>query len=777
MGNGSSKSRLSDHVALPNSSAPIPNVFITRSSSMDNFERPKPISSLPTPLDGCTFELDPRETMVLAGTPPPDRPPPPPPEEALHNCGGSYFGESTIIQSDDGSNPPPLPPGPRAGLPVIKRNIVHAKDCISQFDALNTTDRPKVTKESQAMRNFLFHERTQPFSYAPLTESSTTATTKSNFDEYPVYNPVTDYTFKSGMSFQLGAFPIDTTRVNMGFCGRQGAGKSTLINALRGLTLTDPQAAGRHPCNNMEPFRYLFPSFVVNRRAFLGLGFLEDELQNIVLWEIPYPRAFASVSDIYDRNMGFDRFYESHKLNLFRRVFLLIADGAPHDDDISFARIVHSRFDFCFHFFCWLPELLECTCNLRTPLTMLSTKSDDDLDAESREFGRSIDNSLKREYDARARSVFIKSLMLKAQILTTTELLLISSPVVKNLVSGTIGYLHYKLDEDKLLELVDLQPGCHYALENQLRKSGERTRDTSSSFPPHHIQKSTILADAGFEILFGTDDRVFGNLEPKSTTAFNYGFIGGAGVGKSAIINSMRGMSSKHPLAAGKTRMKPGSCERFEFDDDLLKYSVTLFELHYPKKISAYFEFIEDEEKKCKKDFGIVSSTRILVVVIFSRYNIASFTAIFVLIDETPSDEDLSFSKIAHRRNAAVVFLSSKSDRKLAARSRSDEIPVCDLLKQRFVDKGLSRFDRSLAANAPELCGRVHAFFVSAPVFRALRVGDARGMQFILHERAVFDFLKQKRIVADLLDSPKDLKEGLHANVNLDTAGVTMESS
>ncbi|KAK6030720.1 hypothetical protein OSTOST_03137 [Ostertagia ostertagi] len=120
--------------------------------------------------------------------------------------------------------------------------------------------------------------------------------------------------------------------------------------------------------------------------------------------------------------------------------------------------------------------------------------------------------------------------------------------------------------------------------------------------------------------MFGTDDRVFGSLEPKSTvrrsgrvreafprisaanengkslenaTTFNYGFIGGHGVGKSAMINAMRGMSSKHPLAAGKARIKRGSCERFEFDDDLLKYSVTLWELHYPKKISAYFEFIE----------------------------------------------------------------------------------------------------------------------------------------------------------------------------------------
>ncbi|PIO73014.1 hypothetical protein TELCIR_05024 [Teladorsagia circumcincta] len=361
----------------------------------------------------------------------------------------------------------------------------------------------------------------------------------SNYDEYPIYNPISDYTFKSGMTFQQGAYPIDATRINIGFVGRQGAGKSTLINAIRGLTLTDPQAAGRHPCNHMEPFR-------------------------------------------------------SHKLNLFRHIFLLIADGAPHDDDISFARIVHSR---------------------RTHLTMLSTKSDDDLDAEAREFGRSIDSSLKREYDARARSVFTKSLMMKAQILTSVELLLISSPVVKNLLSGTIGYLHYKLDEDKLLELLELGPGCHYSLENKLRKN----RDADNVRRPTALDRSI-------------------------------------------------------------------------------------------------------------EDIAIM---------------VASFTAIFVLIDESPSDEDLSFSKIAHRRNASVVFLSSKSDRKLAARSRSDEIPVCDLLKQRFVDKG-----------------------------------DARGMQFVLHERAVFDFLKQKRIVADLLDSPSpdEFKDAVH-NPNLDTAGVTIESS
>ncbi|KAL6723693.1 hypothetical protein Aduo_018670 [Ancylostoma duodenale] len=770
MGNKESKSRLNDHVALPSSSAPVPNIVITRPPHLEGLESPKPTAPPPTPMDGSCFgadhqlsiepavtpftnscyEYDERETMVLAGTPPPDRPPPPPPDEAFHNCSGSYFGESTIIQSEESNHqpPPPLPPtpAPRTGFPVIKRYIAYSKDRLAQFDALNTTERADDYKmRTQRFNTASGDEKAKSYfslsNYTPLTESSTTATTKSNFDEYPIYNPITDYSYQSGMSFQLGVYPIDTTRTNIGFCGRQGAGKSTLINALRGLTIADPQAAGRHACNHMEPFR-----------------FMEEELQNIVLWEVPYPRAFATVGDIYDRNMGFDRMYESHKLNLFRHLFVLVADGAPHDDDISFARIISSR---------------------RTPLTMLSTKSDDDLDAESRELACSIDSSLKRDYETRARNVFTKSLMMKAQILTSTELLFISSPVVKNLVSGTIGYLHYKLDEDRLLDLVGIHPGCHYDLENKLRKNrgaetirtpglvdvkdlpslGEHKHEpTSMGFPPRHIQKSTVLADAGFEILFGTDDRVFGNLEPKATvrragrTALNYGFIGGAGVGKSAMINAMRGMSSKHPLAAGKSRAKRGQCERFEFDDDLLKYGVTLWELHYPKKISAYFEFID-------------------------RHSVASFTALFVLIEGTPSDEDLSFSKIAHRRNASVVFLSSKSDRKLAARSRSDEIPVCDLLKQRFVDKGLSQFDRTLTVNAPELCGRVHVFFVSAPVFRALRIGDARGMQYILHERAVFDFLKQKRIVADLLDSPEEYKEGLHANVNIDTAGVTIGNS
>lgn len=120
-----------------------------------------------------------------------------------------------------------------------------------------------------------------------------------------------------------------------------------------------------------------------------------------------------------------------------------------------------------------------------------------------------------------------------------------------------------------------------------------------------------MLVDAGFEIMYGTDDRVFGNLEPQTTvrragrvclltilyqpfqTTFNYGFIGGSRAGKSSMINAMRGMSSKHPLAAGKSKGKPGNCDRFEFDDDLLRYNVTLWELHYPRKINSFFEFIE----------------------------------------------------------------------------------------------------------------------------------------------------------------------------------------
>lgn len=89
------------------------------------------------------------------------------------------------------------------------------------------------------------------------------------------------------------------------------------------------------------------------------------------------------------------------------------------------------------------------------------------------------------------------------------------------------------------------------------------------------------------------NEKLFKRLCFNFQTAFNYGFAGSQGVGKSALINGIRAISSKHPLAAGRTKIKPGFCQRHEFDDDVLAYSVTLWELHYPKKISAFFEFIE----------------------------------------------------------------------------------------------------------------------------------------------------------------------------------------
>ncbi|CAJ0575578.1 unnamed protein product, partial [Mesorhabditis spiculigera] len=434
--------------------------------------------------------------------------------------------------------------------------------------------------------------------------SMQSVSTKYSHDSYPIYNPVQDFGFSGGKPAQTGGFPIEPNRANIGFCGRLGSGKSHLINALRGIDNGAPNSAGRYVCDKMEPFR-----------------FVEEELQHIVIWEIPYPRSFTAVVDVYDQNMGFDRFYDTHQLQVFKHLFVLIPDGALHDDDIAFSRN--------------LPQLQK-------PRTL-----------------------------------------------------------------------------------------------------------------PQLLKQDTVLADSDFEILFATDDRPVGNYAPKPTvttsnrTVFNYGFIGGYRVGKSAMINAMRGLSSKHPFAAGREKTKPGACEKYEFSDDLLKYGVTLWELHYPKKINGYFEFI---------DF----------------HNLSSFTAIFILTDGTPSDEDLSFAKIAHRRNATVVFLSSKTDKKLTTKSRADEIPVCDILKQRYVDKGLARFDAALANAAPELCGRVHCFFVSAPVFRSLRCNDRKFVHFLVHERAVFDFLKQKRIISEMLESPMQHQHtaGSPLDINAEVAGV-----
>ncbi|GMR33759.1 hypothetical protein PMAYCL1PPCAC_03954, partial [Pristionchus mayeri] len=651
------------------------------------------------------------ETMVV-GTPP-DQPPPlpslPPPPDT----------------DEDSSVPsPPIATAPTP-KPRERKNIVYAKDRVAQFEALNTTIRDEMSDDTMKMKETkrgVVASRTAP-------------------DNYPIYNPIEDFSFSSGMQFQKGAFPIDTNRSNIAFVGRSGVGKSTLINALRGINQGDPQAAGRSHCE-MEPFRFIEPS-----------------LQHIVLWEVSYPKSFSSVTDIYDRNMSFNRFYDAHKLNNFAHVFVLIGDGAPTDDDIAFARVVKSR---------------------RTPLSIVLAKADIDIDAEARELNRPVEMALLVNFKQNANRVFSSVLERKAPVLLSTPLFTVSAPVTRNLVSGTRGFLSYESDEERLLETIGIQKCCHVELEaeqqRQLMTMGYASREqlvhgsadyatlrnlqrvpSHPSARPTSVHKSTVLADAGFEISYGTDDRVFGNLEPRTgvrrtgRTNFNYAFVGGKGVGKSSLINAMRGMTAKHPLAAGKGRAKSASVDKFEFDDEILKYSVTLWEMHYPRRVNNFFEFIDAN-------------------------NIASFTAIFVIVrDGIPSDEDLTFAKIAHRRSASVVLLSSRTDLRLKTRSRSDEIPVCDMLKQQFIEKGVERFDRRMQSAAPELSGRVHLFFVSAPVFLALRSGRQSDL-FLVHERAVFDFLKQKRIIADMLDLPLgEMREGLYANVNLETAGVYPE--
>ncbi|CAJ0567674.1 unnamed protein product, partial [Mesorhabditis spiculigera] len=753
MGNKTSRGeRASNHVAFSvdgdsvgprNGPGPVPNIVITQPTPIDEqrafLAAPSPRAPPSSPARSPTRSPVPQrrnrngtvnrahdeqhETRIMAGTPPPEHPPPPPPHPPPE-IDEAQATVRQILERLQGPFPPAVTP--RQNVPTIKQKpVVYSRPQIPKI-APPTTN---FTTTKEKLKDEPIYKNTRKSSQGSMQSVST----KYSHDSYPIYNPVQDFGFSGGKPVQTGGFPIETNRINIGFCGRLGSGKSHLINALRGIDNGAPNSAGRYVCDKMEPFR-----------------FVEVELQHIVIWEIPYPRSFTAVVDVYDQNMGFERFYDAHQLQVFKHLFVLIPDGALHDDDIAFSRVLHSR---------------------RTPMTILSTKSDDDLDAESRENRQNVGPALTK--------------CQKAPMLLGAPLLFVSAPVVRNLLSNTIGFLHYKLDEDELLKIIGLAPNCHLALENRNRRE-KMERDNQSTYSrskdskgsrdnldsdtvimknvprlqkprtlPQLLKQDTVLADSGFEILFATDDRPVGNYTPKSViesaarTVFNYGFIGGYRVGKSAMINAMRGLSSKHPFAAGREKTKPGACEKYEFSDDLLKYGVTLWELHYPKKINGYFEFI---------DF----------------HNLSSFTAIFILTDGTPSDEDLSFAKIAHRRNATVVFLSSKTDKRLTTKSRADEIPVCDILKQRYVDKGLARFDAALANAAPELCGRVHCFFVSAPVFRSLRCNDRKFVHFLVHERAVFDFLKQKRIISEMLESPMQHQHtpGSPPDINAEVAGV-----
>lgn len=112
------------------------------------------------------------------------------------------------------------------------------------------------------------------------------------------------------------------------------------------------------------------------------------------------------------------------------------------------------------------------------------TKSDDDLDAENRENGTKLDQGMKKSYETSARLVFSRYLLSKAQILNDVELLFVNAPTTRNLVSGTVGYLHYLMNEERLLELLGLETGCHYELEMKLRKEREGTEVTKPRIVP-----------------------------------------------------------------------------------------------------------------------------------------------------------------------------------------------------------------------------------------------------------------------------------------------------
>ncbi|CAI2358172.1 unnamed protein product [Caenorhabditis sp. 36 PRJEB53466] len=710
MGQKTSKNeKVENHVAFP-SITDLPNITITQPTPIYQPDSPNPFTvPPPTPRDSHSLKSFIEETPILlnseshsnSSSPPRSTPPPPPsippPAEPVKNADfhdeetRKNFG-ATVLER--GSPLPPKPDEKTYAAPIIKRPIYFAKNKIALYESLNTRDR----EPSNAIVNM-----------APAPKK------------------------KEELAYAVG-----TPRVNF---------SSSPVVERKKRTNSDNASVSSIKTTDDYPIYNVISDYTYSSgKTFHSGAFPIDQT---VLWEVPYPRTFSSSSVVFDVNMGFDKFYESHKLKLFKRLFILIPDGAPTDEDITFARVAMSR---------------------RTAITFLLTKSDEDLDAENRENGTKLDQLMKRSYETSARLVFSRYLLTKAQILNDVELLFLNAPTTRNLVSGTVGYLHYLMNEERLLELLDLNTGCHYDLEVKLRKGRDRLADMtkqpvvdietyrieeneSPKVQAYAISRPTILADAGFEISFGTDDRIYQSLEPKTMirragkTCFNYGFIGGKGVGKSSLIDAMRGMSSKNPLSATKlnNRSKNGSCEKFEFDDTVLKYSVTLYELSYPKKISSYFEFID-------------------------TYNVASFTALFILVDQTPSEQDLAFAKIAYRRNTTILFLISKCDKKLASRSRSDEIPVCDLLKQRYIDKALNKFDNIMSEKAAELRGRVSVFFVSAPVFKALRMGDPRESQFVLHERAMFDFLKSRRMIADMLDDPPG--EGSYAQINLETAGI-----
>uniref|UniRef100_A0A914W1N8 IRG-type G domain-containing protein n=1 Tax=Plectus sambesii TaxID=2011161 RepID=A0A914W1N8_9BILA len=213
------------------------------------------------------------------------------------------------------------------------------------------------------------------------------------------------------------------TSFNIGIAGARGAGKSELIDAIRGIERGDLSSARVPKSHSIHPFFFDDPSS-----------------EHIVLIEIPYPTRETYTS-----------FIRGKQLNQKLQYLLIVISGSVREEDISFAMAAHRA---------------------HIPIVFVFTKCDVDLLSAADELSLLTPTEQCRHYRENGRSYFMNEIRRHAPELQRCPVFFVSSPVIRKLWQSTQHHAYekipeYVLDEraalDYFLEIVSNVNGGNFS--------------------------------------------------------------------------------------------------------------------------------------------------------------------------------------------------------------------------------------------------------------------------------------------------------------------------
>jgi len=209
---------------------------------------------------------------------------------------------------------------------------------------------------------------------------------------------------------------------NIGFVGNAEAGKSTLINALRGLQKNDKGVAGN------------------DRRQIATYKSNDPEAQHVNFHEISYPTKHKTP----------EQFIKENKLKNKLQYLIIMFSGSIREEDVAFAKAANRE---------------------KIPFIFIASKCDQDLRSQAHELRRpNVSEDMKKAYTRKARQFFHNELQRYAPELEDIPIYFISATVVSELWhSSQVGSQvesrpEFLLEEQEALEKVFSDTNQHLLL-------------------------------------------------------------------------------------------------------------------------------------------------------------------------------------------------------------------------------------------------------------------------------------------------------------------------